>query len=399
MEQLLVRLGANKSDPVSWLVYSTTDDDIIASGELENADALSTLNERTGQRTVIALAPSSEILLKWVTLPPRAGRKVIAALPFMLEEELATDISQQFFALGPKIGNEQAVAVVSHEKLQQWQQWLGEAELFCDTIIPDVLAVPYTEDGWSVLTLGEQLLVRQDNFKGIQGEQEWLLPTLAHFTSQHEIPVKVTNFAGIDLSNLPNIEETETPLELPMQVLAKEAMTTSFNLCQGEYRIKRKRSSALSQWRVAAVLAVLVLCTSLIDKTVSLYQLKSQNEALRTQISDTVKRGFPNIGAYRDVRRKLQSEMAKLEQSGGNASMLVMLDQLSPAFSATGVKPQTLRFDASRTEIRIQAEGKSFEALEKFKKSVEQAGFLVEQGAINNRDSGVIGTVSIRSTS
>ena len=399
MEQLLVRLGANKSDPVSWLVYSTTDDDIIASGELENADALSTLNERTGQRTVIALAPSSEILLKWVTLPPRAGRKVIAALPFMLEEELATDISQQFFALGPKIGNEQAVAVVSHEKLQQWQQWLGEAELFFDTIIPDVLAVPYTEDGWSVLTLGEQLLVRQDNFKGIQGEQEWLLPTLAHFTSQHETPVKVTNFAGIDLSNLPNIEETETPLELPMQVLAKEAMTTSFNLCQGEYRIKRKRSSALSQWRVAAVLAVLVLCTSLIDKTVSLYQLKSQNEALRTQISDTVKRGFPNIGAYRDVRRKLQSEMAKLEQSGGNASMLVMLDQLSPAFSATGVKPQTLRFDASRTEIRIQAEGKSFEALEKFKKSVEQAGFLVEQGAINNRDSGVIGTVSIRSTS
>ena len=262
-----------------------------------------------------------------------------------------------------------------------------------------MLAVPYTEDGWSVLTLGEQLLVRQDNFKGIQGEQEWLLPTLAHFTSQHETPVKVTNFAGIDLSNLPNIEETETPLELPMQVLAKEAMTTSFNLCQGEYRIKRKRSSALSQWRVAAVLAVLVLCTSLIDKTVSLYQLKSQNEALRTQISDTVKRGFPNIGAYRDVRRKLQSEMAKLEQSGGNASMLVMLDQLSPAFSATGVKPQTLRFDASRTEIRIQAEGKSFEALEKFKKSVEQAGFLVEQGAINNRDSGVIGTVSIRSTS
>ena len=79
--------------------------------------------------------------------------------------------------------------------------------------------------------------------------------------------------------------------------------------------------------------------------------------------------------------------------------MLIMLDQLSPAFAATDVKPQTLRFDASRTEIRIQAEGKSFEALEQFKKTAEQAGFLVEQGAINNRDSGVVGTVSIRSTS
>ena len=399
MEQLLVRLGANKSDAVSWLVYSTADDEIMASGELENADALGTLTERTGQRSVIALAPSSDILLKWVTLPPRAGRKVIAALPYMLEEELATDISQQFFALGPKVGNEQAVAVVSHEKMQQWQLWLQDANLACDTIIPDVLAVPHTADGWSILTLGDQLLVRQDNFKGIQGEQQWLLPTLAHFTSQHSAPVSVTNYAGIDLSGLPNIEETETPLELPMQVLAKEATATSFNLCQGEYKVKRKRSSVLSQWRVAAVLAVLVLCTALIDKTATLYQLKSQNDVLRSQISSTVKSGFPNIGTYRDVRRKLQSEMAKLEQGGGNASMLIMLDQLSPAFAATDVKPQTLRFDASRTEIRIQAEGKSFEALEQFKKTAEQAGFLVEQGAINNRDSGVVGTVSIRSTS
>ena len=399
MEQLLVRLGANKSDAVSWLVYSTADDEIMASGELESADALATLTERTCQRSVIALAPSSDILLKWVTLPPRAGRKVIAALPYMLEEELATDISKQFFALGPKVGNEQAVAIVSHEKMQQWQLWLKDANLACDTIIPDVLAVPHTVDGWSILTLGEQLLVRQDNFKGIQGEQQWLLPTLAHFTSQHSAPVSVTNYAGIDLSGLPNIEETETPLELPMQVLAKEATATSFNLCQGEYKVKRKRSSVLSQWRVAAVLAVLVLCTSLIDKTATLYQLKSQNDVLRSQISNTVKSGFPNIGTYRDVRRKLQSEMAKLEQGGGNASMLIMLDQLSPAFAATDVKPQTLRFDASRTEIRIQAEGKSFEALEQFKKTAEQAGFLVEQGAINNRDSGVVGTVSIRSTS
>jgi general secretion pathway protein L len=338
-------------------------------------------------------------LLKWVTLPPRAGRKILSAIPFMLEDELATDISQQFFAIGPKKGDEQAVAIVSHEKMQQWQQWLSEAGLFCDTIIPDVLAVPVTEQGWSVLTLGEQLLVRQDTFKGVQGEQTWLLPTLAHFTAQQESAVTITNYAGIDLAILPNIQEAQAPLELPMQVLAKEAMQSQFNLCQGEYKIKRKRSRALSQWRVAAVLAVLVLCTSLIDKSVTLYQLSAQNDALSADIDKTVKAGFPNIGTYRNVKLKLQSELAKLEQGGGNASMLVMLDQLAPAFSSTGVKPQTLRFDASRTEIRIQAQGKNFEALEQFKRTAENAGFVVEQGAINNRDNGVVGTVSIRSTS
>lgn len=399
MEQLLVRLGANHTDPISWLVYSRTEDEIIASGELPNAEALSSLTERAGQRSVIALAPSSEILLKWVELPPKAGRKIISAIPFMLEDELATDISQQFFAIGPKRGDEQAVAVVSHEKMELWQSWLSEAGLFCDTIIPDVLAVPVTENGWSVLTLGEQLLVRQDTFKGVQGEATWLLPTLVHFTAQQESPITITNYAGIDLSSLPNIEEAQAPLELPMQVLAKEAMQSSFNLCQGDYKVKRKRSGALNQWRVAAVLAVLALCTSLIDKGFSLYQLKAQNQALSSEINTAVKAGFPNIGTYRNVRLKLQSELAKLEQGGGSASMLIMLDQLAPAFSATDVKPQTLRFDATRTEIRIQAQGKNFEALEQFKRTAESAGFVVEQGAINNRDNGVVGTVSVRSTS
>jgi len=399
MEQLLVRLGANHTDPISWLVYSRTEDEIIASGELPNAEALSSLTERAGQRSVIALAPSSEILLKWVELPPKAGRKIISAIPFMLEDELATDISQQFFAIGPKRGDEQAVAVVSHEKMELWQSWLSEAGLFCDTIIPDVLAVPVTENGWSVLTLGEQLLVRQDTFKGVQGEATWLLPTLVHFTAQQESPITITNYAGIDLSTLPNIEEAQAPLELPMQVLAKEAMQSGFNLCQGDYKVKRKRSGVLNQWRIAAVLAVLALCTSLIDKGFSLYQLKAQNQALSSEINTAVKAGFPNIGTYRNVRLKLQSELAKLEQGGGSASMLIMLDQLAPAFSATDVKPQTLRFDATRTEIRIQAQGKNFEALEQFKRTAENAGFVVEQGAINNRDNGVVGTVSVRSTS
>jgi len=399
MEQLLVRLGATDTDPISWLVWSTQEEEIIASGELPNAQALSTLAERVGQRPVIALAPSSDILLKWVTLPPRAGRKVLSALPFMLEDELATDISEQFFAIGPKNGDQQAVAVVSHDKMTMWQQWLSNAGLFCDTLIPDVLAVPVTENGWSILTLGEQLLVRQDSFKGMQGEQTWLLPMLSHFASQQEAAVTITNYAGLPLDGMPNTTISEAPLELPMHVLAKEALASKFNLYQGEYKVKRKRSSGWSQWRTAAVLAVIVLATSLIDKTVTLYQLESQNAALKADINAAVKAGFPNLGMVRNVKLKLQSELAKLEQGGGDASMLIMLDQLTPAFAATQITPQTLRFDSTRTEIRIQALGKNFEALEQFKKLAESAGFVVEQGAFNNRDNGVVGTVSIRSAS
>lgn len=399
MEQLLVRLGSFADDPVHWLVWSSSENEIIASGVLPDAGALNTLTERAGQRPVIALAPTSDILLKWVNLPPRAGRKVLSALPFMLEDELAQDISHQFFALGPKEGERQAVAVVTKDKMQQWQDWLHAANLFCDTLIPDVLAVPQNPDGWSAISLGEQLLLREDAFKGLQGEADWILPVFAHHTKQQETPVGVVSYSEIDFSQVPNINVDTSPLELPMHVLAKEAMGQKFNLFQGDYKIKKQRSGVFQQWRVAAVLAILALTTSLVDKGMTLYQLEAQNDALKNQIDAAVKAGFPDIGAYRDVKRKVQAEMARLEAGGGSASMLVMLDQLTNAFAQSKVKPQTLRFDSARTEIRMQAVGKNFEALEVFRRQAESMGFTVEQGAINNRDDEVIGSVLIRSQS
>ncbi|RDV24873.1 type II secretion system protein GspL [Alteromonas aestuariivivens] len=399
MEQLLVRLGSRHADPIHWLVWSSTEQEIIASGELTDAGQLSTLSERAGQRPVIALAPTSDILLKWVQLPPRAGRKVLSAVPFMLEDELALDISQQFFAMGPRVGDRQAVAVVAHAQLTQWRDWLSDANLNCQTLLPDVLAVPQNPAGWSALKLGEQWLLREDEWKGLQGEPLWVIPALTHLARQQETPLAVVNYSETPLSEVPNLQIEQAPLELPMLVLAKEASQAGFNLFQGEYKVKHKKTGHWQQWRMAAVLAALALTTSLVDKGVSLYQLKSNNAELSNRIDETVQAGFPRIGVYRDVRRKLQSEMAKLEQGGGNASMLVMLEQLTPAFAASDVKPQTLRFDSDRTEIRIQALGRNFEALEQFRRQAESAGFVVEQGAINNRDNGVVGSVAIRSQS
>ena len=396
MEQLLVRLGSRQEDRVQWLVWSADEQEIIASGELPDASQLTTLKERAGQRPVIALVPTCDVGMRWVALPPRASRKVLTAIPFMLEDELAQDISKQFFAMGPRRGDQQAVAIVSREKMEDWQKWLSDAGLYSDKLLPDVLAVPHHEGAWSILTVGDELLIREDEWQGMEGELSWLLPAFTHRLHSAESLTTVHNYSDMELSAIPNLDVQSADLELPMHVMAKEAIASSFNLLQNEYRIKRKRSGNLHQWRMAAVLAVVALTTSLIDKGVTLYQLDQKNEQLSAQIDQAVKAGFPNLGTYRDLRLKIRSEMAQMQQGGGNGSMLVMMGELTNAFATSQIKPQTLRFDASRSEIRMQAIGKSFESLEQFKRQAESAGFSIEQGAINNRDDAVIGTVAIR---
>ncbi len=403
MEQLVVRLGANPDEPIHWIVWSSQQNEIIASGELPEAAQLATLADRAGRRSVCALVPTSDILLKWVELPAKAGRKALAAIPFILEEEISGDISQQFFALGPKNGNNQAVAIVNKEKLQSWLSIIEDAGLACDQLIPDVLALPLAgEDAWSVLELGQQLLVRKDDWAGLQGERDWLIQAINHlarqYAKQNEQSLMVNDYSGTDLAGIENLDVSVMPLELPMKVLAQGVKSAKFNLLQGEYKIKNKVGGGQwKKWRLAAVLAVIALFTTLIDKNLKQNRLDEQLAILKAQVSSEYKRAFPNAGAYRDLRTTMARQMKTLEQGGGEASMLIMLSQLRPAFEESNVKPQTMRFDSSRAELRIQAVASNFDALDKFKRQAEAQGFTVEQGSINQKDNQVIGTLSIRS--
>jgi general secretion pathway protein L len=402
MEQLVVRLGANPDEPIHWIVWSNQQNEIIASGELPDAAQLATLTNRAGRRPICALVPTSDILLKWVELPAKAGRKALAAIPFILEDEISGDISQQFFALGPKEGNKQAVAIVNKEKLQSWLNIIKDAGLACDQLIPDVLTLPLADkNAWSILELGQQLLVRKDNWSGLQGERDWLIQAIEHharqYAKQNEQALLVNDYSGTNLGGIDNLDVSVMPLELPMKVLALGLQSVRFNLLQGEYKVNNKVDGQWKKWRLAAVLAVIALFTTLIDKGLEKNRLDEQLTTLKAQVRSEYKRAFPKAGAYRDLRTTMQRQMIALEQSGGGASMLIMLSQLRPAFEESNVKPQTMRFDSTRAELRIQAAANNFDDLDKFKRQAEAQGFTVEQGSINQKNNQVIGSLSIRS--
>lgn len=397
MEQLVVRLGSQLTDPVHWLVWSTSEQEIIASGEITDGSQLSSLAERAGGRSITALVPGCDFNLKWVQLPAKGGRKALAAIPYMLEDELSSDIGELFFALGDKHDDQQAVAVVERAKMQSWLDWMQEAGLFCNKLLPDILALPHHDQAWTLLSLGDDVLIRQDAWQGMQGHRDWILAAVEHFAKRQTEGLAIANHSEVDLSQVAHVEVLEQSLEMPMQLLATGALHSNFNLLQGDFKPKRQSSTKWSQWRLAAILAGLALLTSLVDKGLELNRLSSQKDQLQAQIEAEYKRAFPDTTRIVNVRSQMRQKLAGLEQGGGGVSMLVVMSQLSDAFAASDVKPQTLRFDSKRSELRMQAVANNFEALEQFKRLAEEKGFEVQQGAINNRDNQVIGSLSIRS--
>lgn len=398
-EQLVIRLGANVDDAVYWCIWSSSDKALVASGCLPSGKQLNTLKERAGHRPVAALVPSTDIKLSTVELPHKANAKVLAALPFMLEDDVVGDVDDHFFAFGAAVDNQQTIAAVNRSKMHEWLVCLSEAEITCERLIPDVLALPLHENAISGLGLENEWLFRLGAWNSIAGELSWVLPTLTQFVEKQQDTKTLHLYSPLpDESDTANLAIQSEPEELPMEVMASQLSGVSFNLLQGEFKIRKKLSESAKQWRWVAVLAALALFTNVANKGIEAYLLSTQSEQLSAQIAAAYKQAFPKGGAPKEgiMKRQIASKLSKSGSGSDTMSFLVMLTQMAPAFTEHEVRPQTMKFDAKRNELRLQAIGKGFRNLEQFKTSVQQLGYEVTQGAINNKEDYVVGSLSIK---
>ena len=422
MEQLILRLGVTEHDPILWGVWDERAATIHASGTLPNAAALVTLQERAANRPVYAVVPNSAVNLKTVTLPPGANKKVLNAIGFMIEDDIAGDIAEQHIALGPLKKQAQRLVLVERQQLQNWIDWLAAAELHTSVLVPEALALPQSNitnktdlletnvtdksqttthnTQIALMTIDDEIIARLGDWGGISGHKSWLGPWLQSW-SQQNAPLSITEYSA-DVAHLCGQASViqQPPLELPIHVFAKGLnqlqKSTPFTLRQGEFKAQQKSNKNWVYWRTAAAVVAFAFIFGVIDKSLQLSALETQNTALKTQIQQDIKRGFPGLGAYRDARRSIAQYIKARESSGSGASGMAMLANLSTAFASSQLQAQTLRFDQKRSEIRIQAVANKFADLEAFSKAANDAGLTVEQGAINNKGGQLVGTLIIK---
>ena len=392
-ERLFIRLGQTAEQPCSWLVWSEQEQEIIGSGELSNAGALSTLTERAGNRGVDVLVPASSITLTEVDLPEKSQRQAIKALPFMLEENLAQNVDELHFVTGPRNGDALSIAVVAHEQMQTWMEWLSDAGLKAKCIVPDCLALPLVDCDWAAMNLGEEILLRTGAGSGVSLSQTWLdmaLPQLLTADAQ-------TTVAGYTELQLTGTEIKPQPLDLPMLVLAKGLLNAPMNLLSGIYKPKKEYGKHLLLWRNAAIAFAVVIILALVNKGLNIHQMNSAAAELQAQSEQIYKQVVPGSSRVVNLRSQMGSYVRTLQGGGSGSEFFVMLSGMQDAFAQVpALKPTTLRFDSARNEIRMQVTAKNYEQIEKFKELIA-GSYQLTGGAMNSGESEVTSTLTIRS--
>lgn len=390
-EQLVIRLGSRAEHSISWLVWASHSQEVIASGELPGADALVELAERLGTRPVVALVPASDVVLKQVALPGKPNRQVLQALPYMLEEEQAEDIEQLFLALGKVVQHDgqysQQVAICQRERLAQWLDWLQHAGFSVSRMLPDALLLPEQQLP-ACIQLQQQWLLKQSSWQVSAIEANWW----PDYLQLAALPM-LTSYSPWPAELLQSHQLAEP--ELPLALLASELDKQDFTLLQGEYKPKRQVNRHWQIWRTPALLALGCLALYLLQLGATSYQLSRQAASLSEQSRQLYLQAFPD---ERIVNLSLQVQQ-KLAASGGaqQQSFLTLLQSLQQQLAqVSDISLDSLRFDSKRAELRFAAKGDSFQSFERLKTALEQAGFSVEQGALSNDGDKVQGSVAMR---
>ena len=393
-EFLLIRLGSRHQDAVYWLVWSSAQQAVIASGQLSNVAQLSELTERAGHRPVIVLVPGSDVIFRTLTLPGRLTSQTQQALPFMLEDEIASDVEKLHITVLTHQGQQVQIAAVEQEQMQRWLSWLTDAGLTAQQLLPDVLALPQpADDSWSMLQLGSQWLIRQSQWQGTVVDDNWL----PIWMSSHEQLPRLHSYTPA--SEAVTAEWQISLCELPLQLFAEHLPSKQSNLLQGSYRTVAPWKKQWTRWRLPALLAGFWLLLFVGNQSLEYRTLSQQQQQLQQQMTTLYRQLFPAEKRVINPRVQLKQHLDALQKKPQSDSFLSQLALLAPLLQQTsGLELQQLQFDAGKQEFRLLISAKDFQTLEQFRGKAGVA-FETETTNMQNQDGQVRGMLMVRSKS
>lgn len=395
-EQLIIRLASEAHQTIHWLVWSESEKEIIASGDLDNAQALKLLAEKAQSRKVICLVPGVDVTLKSVVIKGTYTRQMQQALPYMLEDDLASDVDKLHFSVLAKKTDLVEIAICFKSKLTMWLGWLADADIFCQRLIPEALTLPLpTEQQWQALQLDNQWLIRTDEYQAWCCESDMLNNILQlHLLDKPE--QQIESYSAIPHDCIGQWQQKA--VVLPMQLLAEGCLNNSINLLTGEFKVKKESNFQFAKWKLPAIAAAILFIVVLINAVITTKQADRETLLVKHQVETLYQKAFPNQSPlrYSRIKKKLKSLLAESSIGTQADGLLPMLNDLLPVFQAVpSLQISTLKFNRANQQISLAVSADSFQAFELLAKKVPTK-YTLGQGALSNNKNRVSGVLTVR---
>jgi general secretion pathway protein L len=402
-EFLVIRIGEQPGQPADWIAVDSSG----ARRSQPVTGALADAAADVGDKKVIVLVPSADVLTTSVDIPVKGGARLQAALPYALEEHLADDIEQLHFAAGTRRSSGNIpVSVVSREILSGWIERLTEAGIQASSIIPDNYGLARIPGTISLLVAEDQVMINDgadvelvmqgvnpgdalaaigalDVDDGPESETHSAMPR--HVLVYCE-PGYEEKYEHEWLAIRHEMESVDVNL-LPDGVMPRLAVTVAtgagVNLLQGQFGAKAEYSGLLKPWRYAAALLLALGVVGIAAKATDVFLLKREEAELKQQFEAEYRQIAPGAAPVADPARLVDTLKSRAGNAGSPPVFLQTLEQLSRALQQNKeVRIEAISYRAGVVDVRLNAPNVS--TLDNIQRVVGESGQF--EAAIQSTD-------------
>lgn len=425
-ENIVIRMPVEPAAEVEWIFT----DSAGARHGLPMRGSLRAAADAAGDRQVLVLLPAVDILITTADVPLK-GARLLQAIPFALEEQLAEDVENLHFAAGARRPNGHTpVVIIQRKKFEDYLERLHEVGLSAAGVFAEIQGLARIPGTISMLIDGDNIIINDgadvelalqqispgdalaaigalddDDGSDSEGGDDEILGATPH------LPTHVLVYLdGDDNERYENewlalrneLESLDTRL-LADGALPRLAATVStgkaINMLQGEFAIRTGFAAAWKPWRNVALLLCAVGAVGLVTKVADYFSLKRQDQRLQIAVEEQFRQTFPWVSTVRNPQAQLQAELNRIGASDPAIAATDFLEILVALSGAMKTSPEAningISFRSGVTDIRLDAPNVS--ALEKIENSVRESQDLdasIERA--EKKDKGVKGHIQIK---
>jgi len=377
-EYLVIRIDQHQSQLAHWIA-------VDSSGARRSQPLVGTLQEAAadiGDREVIVLVPSAEVLTTSVEIPVK-GSKLLAALPYALEEYLAEDVEDLHFAAGVRRSSGRTpVSVVSHQRMEEWLSTLDYAGIKANSVVAESYGLARIPGTISMLLSGDSVFINDGAdvelvMQGVSpGDALAAIGALddgtGHGTEHDDAPARMPRHLLVycDAGDEERYQHDWIALRheldsvdlkiLPDGVTPRLAVTVAtgagINLLQGQYAPRKEYGGLFRPWKYAAMLAIAFGALAVGAKALDFYLLTQQEAELRQTFNSEYRQMLPGAPETDDPVAVIDSLRRRLGNVETPPLFLQSMEQLSKAIQQNNAaRIQAISFRAGVIDLRVSA--------------------------------------------
>ena len=264
-----------------------------------------------------------------IKLPDIAGKKLEAALPFIVEEYVLSSPEDVHVIIASRLGDQATLAIIQKAWVKELVAALSMVKLQAKRMFPDCMLLALNENTWTLSQQGNKVLVRTGKTQGFafdvvdsdRHEIPYLL--MSAFKEKHQFIQPSNLLAYGELAE--TVKEWARMLGTNDVAAIKEEwrfnkFAATFNLLQKEFSPPNDLVQKIYKFKTCAVLASLIFGLQCFFTLIEVGLQYRQAYQLDQQMISLFKASFPETTTIVDAPLQMQRKLEEIKHARGEAN-------------------------------------------------------------------------------